>query len=112
MSACDPMLADLVRLLSTMPQAERDFVLAGLSESECARLLPLLTPSDGNGLSPALSALVRSCEAGEPDRLAPRTAEALEAAVRRNKSDGPIVTKALQPRGTWWGRLIGHGASQ
>ncbi len=83
MSAVDPVLADLVGLLRTMPQADRDFVLSGLSEAECAQLRPLLAPEEDLALSPMLSGLVRRCAAGEAHGLTRCAADGLLAAVRQ-----------------------------
>lgn len=120
MSADDPVLADLVRLLKAMPEAEREFVLSGLSEGECAQLVPLLAPAcvpasaGGPALSPALSGLVGRCEAGTPQNLTRRAADELIAAVRQGRSASaagggdPSAVHETHFRETLWGRWTGR----
>lgn len=74
MSEADPALVHLVEQLEAMQQADRDLILADLSEEECGKLLPLLSPSGDSALSPALSALLRRCQVEPPSSVTPRIA--------------------------------------
>lgn len=109
MNPSDPILADLVRQMAVMPQHQRQFILSSLSETECARLLPLLHPEEDYGLSESLSELVRRCATGTARELTRRAADELLAAVRLSRSEiGLGGDQSIRSQDGLWGRLAGR----
>jgi hypothetical protein len=109
MSDSDPLLSLLVDQLAAMPQLDREVVLAGLSEDECAKLLPLLTSEGDQALSPALTALIRGCQIDQPQSLPPRAAAMLiEAADHCRSALEPRRSAALSNKNSLWNRVAGR----
>lgn len=103
MTGGDPLLEQLIDRLAVMPRLDRETVLAGLNEDECARLLPLMGGTVGPALSLTLSALVGQCRREAALGIAPRAAAALAQAA-----NAPVpgeARMAAPPRSASWDRL-------
>lgn len=87
-NSSDPVLGELVGQLAGMLPADRDAVLAGLDEAECARLMPLLDEGNAAAPSPALARLIQQCRTGTAQSVKPRVAATLiQMAPSRIASD-------------------------
>jgi hypothetical protein len=82
-----PSLSELVDQLEAMSERARESVLADLTDSECARLMPLLSDQGGLRPSPKLGSLLSRCGSGAGAQLTPRVAEELLNAARRTSDD-------------------------
>lgn len=102
MTSSDPVLGELVGQLAAMPPADRDAVLAGLDEAECARLMPLLDEGSAAAPSPGLAGLIEQCRTGTAQSVTPRVAATLAQLAPSPNAGGfrPAAPKA-NPPGVW-----------